>query len=247
MPRALSEIERLDLAARVQPQVARLSRRYYALLLLWSFANLLAFVIVPGHHWLLLMRILSVLTVVGAVIVCFPWRYRFYGEAIFLFVFLAASALPFDQPEYAYYPVLGWIATHFMVFVCIYWFCLALIDARRYAVVYRPDWQAEREQMEKWMPKLTGADPMPVAEFALRSFRHGNWTCRILNTGDYWIITRFKRSPSRLIDCRVYDLHQVAFTKLANGEWKVTMKQKQFAGTIKKPLPPAFYLFYAAG
>jgi hypothetical protein len=33
--------------------------------------------------------------------------------------------------------------------------------------------------------------------------------------------------------CRDFVWNQVTFTKLANGEWKVTMNQKQFAGTIK--------------
>jgi hypothetical protein len=239
MLRTLSYIERLDLAARVQYLSGMLSRWQVGLPLLAFLAAILSFGSTADRHETLLVRIVAGCTVMSAVILCFAWRYKVYALAMLFFIWVALDMFSHDHP--AHHTVSGWVGTHSLAPIFTYYGCAWLIASRRYAVVYGPNWQAERDQVEEWCRTLQGADSGPIAEFILGSFWKGIWTYRILHAGDCWVIAKLRKHSRQLIDCRVCELHQVTFTRLANEEWKIAMNQKQFIGKMQKSLPPEFY------
>ncbi|HET6842278.1 MAG TPA: hypothetical protein VFK06_11440 [Candidatus Angelobacter sp.] len=238
MPRTHSDIERLDLAARVQYLSGMLSRWQVGLSLLALLTVFLAFVSTADRHETWLIRIVAGCTVMAAVILCLTWRYKVYALALMFFIWAALNMFSHDHP--AYHTVFGWFAAHSLTPMFICWGCASLIAARRYAVVYGPGWQAERGQVEEWCRMLKRPDSGPIAEFILGSFWKGIWTYRILNAGDCWVIARLTKHSRRIVDCRVYELHQVTFTRLANEKWKIAMKHKQFTGKMQRSLPPEF-------
>jgi len=238
MPRTYSDIERLDLAARVQYLSDMLSRWQVGLPLLAFLAAILSFGSTADRHETWLMRIVAGCTVMAAVIFCFAWRYKVYALATLFFIWAALVMFSHDHP--AWHTVSGWVAAHSLAPMFICWGCAWLIAARRYAVVYGSDWQAERDQVEEWCRMLKRDDSGPIAEFILGSFWKGIWTYRILHAGDCWVVAKLTKHSRLIIDCRVYELHQVTFTKLANEKWKIAMNQKQFTGKMQRSLPPVF-------
>jgi hypothetical protein len=226
MGAALSPIERLDLAARVEAKANLISYGRFVL----SCLSLLCIVVMVASEasgrdvWAI--RLLAAVGAILSVALWFDWRYNLYAISILCFALATLFVLGDKHP--LPHTVPGWIGAYFSDgLVPVYWGCVAAVFASRYAKVKSDDWQRERHQVDGWLWTLKHQSGKDIIEFASGSFWTGYWTYRILNPGDCWVIAQFKRGTTKVAHCRVRELNQVALTRLTSGKWKITVTDKR--------------------
>ncbi len=236
----LSPIEQLDLAARSIANNRLVSYLKIALPIFSCLCVILASISEASKREIQLVTILAVSGVIASVAVWSSWRYKLHIVALFGLAFAVTNVLSEDHPHY--HTVAGWMAGRSLTFLFVYYGIGPFVIARRHAMVYGDDWQAQRKKVDEWLHQERTAN---VVEFPAGSFWTGYWTYRILNAGDCWLVARFKRGTDKLAECRVRHLKDVVFTALPSGKWKVDITDKNKIKTfneieISPSLPPVF-------
>jgi hypothetical protein len=169
----------------------------------------------------ILVAALAAASFLTAIILWLDWRFKVYALSICCFVFVICDTLSNDHPHS--HTALGWMAANGWALLFLYYACALWVMGRRYALVNDSGFREEREQLNKWMDGLSGTTAI---EFPTGSFWTGYWSYRILNPGECWIVTQFKRGSTKLRSCRVYELSDVSFTRLLSGKWQVDIGRK---------------------
>src|SRR5216684_3350955 len=183
--------------------------------------------------------------IVTVAILVFAWRYHLYAATMWLFIIVAYRA---PLRNHAIFPPKPqWTGTYLFVLAIICYAYFMLKVAIDYARVNGRDWKKERDQMTRWVRKLTTGGAPNIVQFEPGGFIDGGYTWRILNSGSYWVIGTFHRYSTRLGTYYFREPGDVIFTKLPSGKWKIDIlgkKNKTFNEVELSPdLPQAFEPF----
>jgi hypothetical protein len=223
-------VEKIDRAAKARANQRLISYRRIALPVASVLFILLASASEAPPHETQLVKALAATAVVTSVLIWSSWRYKLYGVAIFCFLFAVANVLWNDHPRHG--TALGWIAGHFPSFLFTFYGAGMCVIARRYSIVSGNDWKDQRKQLDDWFQNLNSQSGTNVIEFPTGSFWTGYWTYHILNTGDCWLVAKFKRGTTKLAACSVVELKHVVFTGLPSGKWNVEITEKNKTRTF---------------
>lgn len=218
-----SEIERLDLAARAESITVDISGARLPLTILSIFFVLLAIISGASFDETLAVRVLAVLAVVTTILLWRASRFASYGVAVFCFVILVGSWLPFDNPDA--HTLLGLTAravvSTMILLVGYRWWT----NGMPFIAAHAEGLAEERAKVAAWLKALKSINESnQFVEFSTQSFLQGYWTYRLLNTGSCWAIAKSKtRKMDRLLGFRVLALDAVHVTELPTGKMRVEM------------------------
>ncbi len=216
MKKELSEVERLDLAARALVSAIANTYGRVSLAVLSFVALLIAIEGAVSFRETLILCIFAVTAAIVTASLWLNWRYKIHVFAIFLFA-LGLNLFLLENHSY------GWISD----------FCYFLAfasgayerwkSAGPFAAVQRQGWEKERSQVYEWLQKLNGAERADdVIEFSTRSFWRGHYTYRAIRTDRRWVVAKFKKSfNQQLAEYRIRELNDVNFTSLPDGKVKI--------------------------
>jgi hypothetical protein len=216
----LTEIERLDLVARAAANKLAIFRARWPLTIVCLFAVFIASSSAASARETAAVRIATILTAATAAMVWLNSRYAAYALAIFCFV-VAIGVWFFQSADDR--TLLGSTAnvvgSAIVFFIGYGWWT----NAAAIAAAQSDNLATERAQVSEWLrvlrsAKLTGQ----VIEFSSKSFVRGYWTYRLMNTGFYWVTTKFKTGHmNRLSSCRVVELDAVHVTDPPGGKLRI--------------------------
>jgi hypothetical protein len=236
----LSAVERLNLLARVRG--GRVWYYWFYLLVVADWTHGVENIPRPNATFSVLLICAAAFT---ASILVFAWRFHLYAAALWFFIIVAYPA-PLRNPVTL--PLkLQSTGTYLFALLIIGYVCFMLRAAVNYAEVNGRDWKKERNQMDRWARKLTTGGAPNMVEFEPGGFIEGGYTWRILNSGSYWAIGRFRSHRTWLGGYYFCEPGDVTFTKLPSGRWRIDIrgkKNKTFNEVELSPgLPQAFEPF----
>jgi hypothetical protein len=219
MKRQLTQLERLDTAARAE--VAEASFYVYR----WVFSAfavigvLLATISQAPFYETLYVRVFAAVGTLAAMSMWLRWRYAFHTGGLF---FLALSAggpmLNWQQHPLS---ILGWIEqVGFAGLYAYFGYCL-LSRGVPFAAVSHPGWEKERALVQMWLKRLTNlATESQVFEIATGSFWTGYYTYRLMRSDGFWQVVTLKTGNYlRPRAYRILDADAVKMVKLPNGRF----------------------------
>ncbi len=239
----MSSLEDLDLVARAQSNQRLISYLRIALPLISLLCIMLASLSEAPRQETLLVTVLAATGVATSITLWLNWRYKLYSIAIFCLAFAVMNVLSHDHPPH--HTIMGWVAGQSLTFLFTYYGIGACVIARRYAIVNGGEWKNQKTQVEIWMQNLSNQRGINAIEFSTGSFWTGYWTYRILNTGDCWLVAKFKKGSDKLAECRVRELNNVSFTPIPSGKWRIVITDKKKTTTLTEidisPTLPAMF------
>jgi hypothetical protein len=245
----LSEIDRLDLAARAVATKAAISRARLPLTLVSLFFVLLAIISEAAFYETVAVRVLAMLAVATTVMLWRNSRYAVYALAILFFFFAVLyGGWLFDDPDSHTLlgSTTGTVVSAVFLFIGYRWWS----TATPFIAAQSEGLKRERSQMGEWIRVLKSSEGTDdVVEFSIRSFLRGYWTYRLLNTKSCWVIARFKTgNMARLLGCRVLGLDAVHVTNQPGGKLHVEMGDRSIQDVeISADMRDRLLHFVAAG
>ena len=223
MGRELTEIERLDLAARaeaIEPFASRAA-------LPTAFLTVIGFWLALGSNasseetiaaWVFFCVAVSTLLMLLR-----HWCYAAYGLSILNF--LAAVGV-LRNPDSIYSRTsLGSFSDQFF----LVWFLgngyAWWKAAAPFVIAHSDSYDNERKQVGQWLSELKyGRHNSEVLEFSVQSFWSGYWTYRLLNLGNCWAVAKFKYHNLRgLAEFRIQAAGGVTAKEQANGKLRIAI------------------------
>jgi hypothetical protein len=205
MKKESTEVERLDLAARAEAVESFVSRALVPLSILSLFCLLLAFGSEASFRETLNFWVFVIIAVVTSIMIWQRWAYAPYGLSILNFCG-AIGILLQSNDDYSH-TLLGSARDRllFVLFVsagAAWW-----KNAASFIAAQSEEIEKERRQVGRWLADLKYPERSEaIVEFSERSFWTGHWTYRLLDTGHYWAIAKFKLGNlRRLADFRVQE------------------------------------------
>jgi hypothetical protein len=216
------EVSQLDFVARAETTKASLIRARIPLTLVSLFFVLLGIVSGASMNETIAVRVLAIIAVVATIMLWLRSRYSPYPLAL-LFIATLAGGWLFDDPDY--HTVLGSTTRAAISVMVLYVGYRWWTNAMPFLAAHSERLKMERSQLQEWLRELQFPGKTDrVIEFSIKSFWRGYWTCRILNTGTCWVVSRFRiRNTPLLLDCRVYELDSVRAADLPGGKLRVEM------------------------
>jgi len=191
MKKELTEVERLDMAARAEAIEPSVSRALVPLTILSLILLLLAFGSEASFRETLDVWVFVIIAVVTTVMIWQRWCYALYGLSILNFCGAIGILLQSNE-EYSH-TFLGSMRDRllFVLFVsagAAWW-----KNAAPFVAAQSEELEKERCQVGQWLADLKYRERSEaIVEFSERSFCTGHWTYRLLDTGHYWAIAKFK-------------------------------------------------------
>jgi hypothetical protein len=213
------EIARLDMAARAEVAEGLIPSIRSLFVVLSLFFVVLASVDEGAFHETLFVRVIAFYTVVTTVILWRDWRYKLYLPALLFVAILVGSGwFPVDSGIRFFR-----VSDSFVRVYCLLKAYTLWQYAGFYATANAPGWEKEQAWVNGCLYMLRDQRrAREVIEFSTGSFWSGYFTFRLLNSGPYWAVAKFKRgNMRRLVEFRVRDLSAVTFTALPAGEMLV--------------------------
>ncbi|ABF41658.1 hypothetical protein Acid345_2657 [Candidatus Koribacter versatilis Ellin345] len=212
-------VERLDAVAKVLSTVSWLSRARTPLLFVVPICILLTVSSEASRLETVLIGIVSASALLALVALWTEWRYKLYVVAALCLVFGASGIL--WQYQEAHKRPMDWFYGSGLSLMFLYWGCAIVVTAHRYAVVNGDSWREEREQVDALIQRVARRSEPDVLEFSTGNFWRGYWTYRLYNLGTGWLVARFKKGSTKLVECRVRGLSEIVFHPEASGNWNV--------------------------
>ena len=237
MAKELTEVERLDLAARaeaIEPFVSRAA-------LPMAFTTVIAFMLALGSNasfeetiavWVFFCAAVSTL-----VMLLRHWCYAAYGLSILNFlgaVALVASKYPKDVYSYTF---LGSFTNQFF----LVWFLANGYGwwkaARPFVIAHTDSYDEECKQVGQWLSELKyGRHNGEVLEFSVKGFWSGSWTYRLLDLGNCWAIAKFKYHNLRgLVEFRIQGPGAVTAKEQTNGKLRIEIGSRPIPNVDPSP------------
>jgi len=220
--RDLTEIERLNLAARAETAKGLLYRNRIPFTFVSAFFVLFAVISTASFYETLAVRLLALLAVATTVMLWLKRRQAVYFLPILLFA-VAVGAWLFDDPDY--HTFLGsmtrCVISAMLLFVGYRWWTNAAPLVRAQSEAF----EKERSQVDQWLSSLRCPRASDnIVELSTRSFLTGDWTYRLLHTGAFWVVAKFKfGNLARLLDCRICGKDDVRVADRPGGMLVVQM------------------------
>ena len=191
--------------------------------LLSLFIIFLAVISGASFYETLAVRVLATLAVVTTLMLWLGSRYAAYALAIFFFAALIGGWLPFDDPDT--HTILGSTTRGMLSVMFLFGGYQWWTNAMPFTTAQSEELERERSQVGEWIGILKSSKKTDqVVEFSTKSFFRGYWTYRLLNTGSYWVVARFKSgSMARILDCRVLGIDAVRVKDQPEGKLSVEM------------------------
>ena len=242
MKKELTELERLDLAARAQVTEKTVSYQSVIMFFFSAFFALVAIMSSLPFSQKLASGALAVITLLPAVMMWLRQRYALYALAI------AYAPLAVGFP---------WLTAqepgkHRDWFVGI-GYCLVFLNlgyrywklARPFAAVHSPGLEKEEAQVRYWLKVMKTTGESRVLKFDTGSFWTGYFTYRLLNPGDCWAVARFKSAKrpewEQLVDYRILAPSAVRFGELPDGNLSIDIENRSIRKIRVSPeMRPSF-------
>lgn len=206
MPHVLSDLERLDLAAKAQATEVLLSYARIVSTCLAVFTVVLAIGSEASFYETLATRVMAVFLIVLTITLWLRWRYVLYLVAA-LFAAVGVGDTVFSVHSHT---ILGWTVRLVMPVIWVYFGYGAWNSARTYATVRSKGWEKERVQVSQWLQVLKKPKPQDRVVELPASFWKGAYC--LLNLGNCWVMARFEKGERRrLLEYRVLDPGAVTF------------------------------------
>jgi hypothetical protein len=221
MKRELTEIERLDLAARAEAVEPFLSRAALPMVFLTVTALLIALGSQASFSETLAVWTFALIAVVTVIMLMRHWCYATYGLSILNFL-AAIGILKYSNDDYSH-TFLGSTTNQFF----LVWFVANGYGwwktAAPFVAAHADSFEKERGQVGQWLADLKYGDRSgQVFEFSVKSFWNGYWTYRLLNLGKCWAVAKFKfRNLRGLVEYRVREPDGVTVMEQANGKLRI--------------------------
>jgi hypothetical protein len=238
MQKALTELERLDLAARAEASAADISTVRKVLLFFTLFVILLALISEATAAETMLVRVFAILSTLVTIILWVNWPYKGYALALLPLTFAIVDFLSRDKPH----TIVVWTAMITRDCLFMFWSYALWKKAGPYALVSSEGWDSERLKVRQWLQamkrhktevmaresvgggfevEIGSETPNRFLEFNAGSFWSGYFKYRILKAGAYWAVAKFRRSTERLIEYRVLQSEAVSFRVLPAGKLEI--------------------------
>jgi hypothetical protein len=221
MKSELTEIERLDLAARAEAIEPFLSRALTPMVFLTVVAFLIAVGSQASSSETLAVWAFALIAAATVITLWRRWCYAPYGLSI-LNILGAIGILKYSTDDYSH-TFLGSTTNQFL----LVWFAgngyAWWKAAAPFIAAHTDSFDMERGQVGQWLADLKYGDRGgQVLEFSVKSFWNGNWTYRLLNLGKCWAIAKFKFGNFRgLVEYRVRKPDSVTVKEQSNGKLRV--------------------------
>ncbi|HLZ52328.1 MAG TPA: hypothetical protein VKP61_16385 [Candidatus Acidoferrum sp.] len=231
MKEELTEIGRLDLAARAESVEPFLSRAVLPMV----FVTMMAFLLALGSQASLsetfaVWMYVSV-AAVTVIMLLRHWCYAAYGLSILNFL-AAIGILKYSKDDY-FHTFLGSTTNEFFLL----WFVVNGYSWWRAAAAlvaaHDERFDKERSQVGQWLADLKYGDRSgQVIEFSVKSFWNRYRTYRLLNLGNCWAVAKFKSGNLRgLVDYRVRGPDCVTVIEQPNGKMRIEIAGR-FIGNV---------------
>lgn len=221
MKKELTEIERLDLAARAESIEPFLSRAVLPMVFVTVITLLLALGSQASPSETLAVWTFALIGVVTVIMLLLRWCYAAYGISILNLV-AAVEILKYPDDRYAH-TFLGSATNQFF----LVWFLLNGYGwwkaAAPFVAAYDNSFDEERGLIGQWLADLKYGDRnRDVIEFSVKSFWNGYWTYRLLDLGNCWAVARFKLGNLRgLVEYRVRNPDAISVFEQPNGKLRI--------------------------
>jgi hypothetical protein len=220
----LTDLERLDLAAKAQVTEDSLGRLCLVMAIISVFLALLAFASEAALAETVAVCVIAALAAVATFSLWLRWRFSVQAFAIFVCA-IGVGSFFFGASAHS---LAGWVSrfcylAFFLLAGCRWW-----ISAIPFATVSAAGWEKENSQVRQWLELLrTESRPPQVWELASGSFGTGYYTHRLLKTDNFWAAAKFKRGKlRRLCGYRIYDAQAVRIVESANDKLTVQIGDK---------------------
>lgn len=214
----MTEVEKLDLAARAEAVETMFARVTIIFTLLSAFFVFLSVISTASLIETVAVRALTLYTIFTTFLLWRRSRYAVAAVSIMLVLIVVGTWLPFSQRDFE--GNLG-SADRAMVTVILVLFGSGwLNNAIPFAVAQSRNFQAERSQIQEWIDSIkSGNGTGQLIEFSSKSLTSGHWTYRLLSAGNYWVLAKFKPGPGgRLSGCRVLERGRLRLAENPIGE-----------------------------
>ena len=217
----MTEIERLDMAARAESLETFLSRAVLPMVFVTVITLLLALGSQASPSETLAVWTFALVGVVTVIMLLRRWCYAAYGVSILNFLG-AIEILKYSNDRYSH-TFLGSTTNQFF----LVWFLLNGYGwwkaAAPFVAAHDDNFDKERGKIGQWLADLKYGDRNGhVIEFSAKSFWNGHWTYRLLDLGDCWAVAKFKfRNLRGLVEYRVRKPDAVTVFEQPNGKLRI--------------------------
>jgi hypothetical protein len=234
MKKDLSEVDRLDVAARSLVTEAYISG-IRVCLIFFSISIISSAMEIKGSFYTVLTsRVLAILFALISVSFWFSWRYKVYALTILPVVWMAGFMLKSGFPRHW----LVWLAGSSITLLLIY---RTWKGASPRETAQCEGWEKEHAQVAQWLSVLQNTDlSADVFEFNGGSFWVGYHTYRLMKTERCWVVAKFRKGYLRRpLEYRTLELDAVFISLLPEGKlniaiggrtkWKVSASPKMLS------------------
>lgn len=231
MKKELTQIERLDLAARAEVAESFFPQRQVLFAILSALFIVLAVESTASSFETLLVRVVAALTTGTTIMLLLRWRYALHiAAAVFFAVAIGMALLRILDPSV----LSSWALGYVLVFVSTgfrFW-----KPAVPLAAVQGKGWKKEKSQVQQWLKMLENlGTEEQVFEISSGSFWTGYFTHRLLKRGDYWAIATWPKHYRRFADYRVFGSHAVRITELPGGALNIEIEKRRLGRVAVSP------------
>jgi hypothetical protein len=226
MRKELTEIERLDLAAKARVAELSLPQKRFLLVILSVSLVVLAATSTASSFETLVMRIMAVLSTAATITLFSRWRYALHlSAAVWFIIAVGLISVRLHDPTAFSGWAFGYIA-FIVLFGCRFW-----KEAGPYAAVQA--WNNEQSQVQQWLKMLMNpAADREVIEVSSGSFWTGYYVHRMLRSGNYWAIASWPKNFRRPREYRVFGSDSIRITELPDGALDILMGTRRL-GRVK--------------
>lgn len=227
MKTQLSEIERLDVAARGLVADRLFWQLRISFALLGAITISLATVSTNSPFGTLLVRMLAAFTTFSAIALWSHLRFAVHAAAAVFFAFaLGMMILRFHDPA----RISGWVVGYAASFVPAGYRLWR--NAIPFAAAQQRGWEQERRQVRQWIKALENCGTEErVFQFDTGNFWQGYFTYRLMNHENCWVIARWKKNSQRLLDYRVRGTDSVRIKALPGEALEFQFEDRSLGST----------------
>ena len=222
MNKELTEIERLDLAARAESVETALSRGVLPMVFVTVFILLLAVGSQASPSETLAVWTFGLIGVVTVIMLLLRWCYAAYGVSILNFLAAIEILTMYSNDRYSH-TFLGSTTNQFFLVWGLLNGYAWWKAAAPFVAAHDGSFDEERGKVGQWLAHLKSGDRNGhVIEFSARSFWNGYWTYRLLALEDCWAVAKFKfRNLRGLVTYRIRKPDAVTVFEQPNGKWRI--------------------------
>ena len=235
----LSELERLNIAARAVVATSYLPRYLVLSTILAAFIVFLAIGSSASFGETLAVRIIAAVATASWVGLWLHWRYSIHGLAILFILTLLCAPLFITEPI----TFIDWGSLLAGIWLLSRGARGLWTAGDWLAAGGGEDFDSERAEVSQWLSVMTGGSvTQENVELQAGSFQNGYATYVILHSGGYWEVARFKNKlKKRLLEFRVLETCSPRISQRASGKVDIsfadyTISEAQLSAELREAL-----------